>query len=170
MAKKRFTDDLFGLFEEPAPSPESTRGEVASVRASEPEAPDQKEESVEVDVPTKSTKARRKLSSKGFTADLDAFLSDSFERENTAPPTSPAPAAAPKNAPRSRRRRTGLDLLIRSTVADEDRTTGKNTAETKRVTLIFKKDHLAELKEQAKTRGVYLKDVVQEMVAQYLEE
>jgi len=168
MAKKRFTDDLFGLFEEPAP----TRAEASSVRAAEPAPPDSgAEESVEIEVPAKTTKARKKLSSKGFTADLDAFLSDSFEREGASPGPKPTnvPASAPQS-PRPRRRKTGLDLLIRSTVTDEDRQRGKNTAETKRVTLIFKKDHLATLKEQAKERGVYLKDVVQEMVSGYLED
>jgi hypothetical protein len=169
MAKKRFTDDLFGLFEEPASTPDTTRGETESVRAPEPPAPDHQEESVEVDVPTKTPKARKKLSSKGFTANLDAFLSDSFERENQSPSTSPAPAAAPQK-PR-RRRKTGLDLLIRSTVADEDRSPrGAKAPDTKRVTLIFNKEHLATLKEQAKERGMYLKDVVQEMVAGYLAE
>jgi hypothetical protein len=168
MAKKRFTDDLFGLFEEPTPQPEKPAREAAAV----PEATsDTTEESVEIDVPAANDRSRKKLSSKKFTADLDAFLSDSFERENVTPSTSPAPAAAPKNTPRPRRRKTGLDLLIRSTVADEDRSpTGGNTAETKRVTLIFKKDHLLTLKEQAKERGMYLKDVVQEMVSGYLEE
>lgn len=162
MAKKRFTDDLFGLFEEPTPQAEANSQEPDAVAPSQPE-----EERVEVKVPTRSSRAKRKLSSKKFTADLDSFLSESFERENTAPPTSSAPASAP----RPRRRKTGLDLLIRSTVADEDRSTrGGNTAETKRVTLIFKKDHLSELKVQAKERGMFLKDVVQEMVSKYLEE
>jgi len=169
MAKKRFTDDLFGLFEEPAPTPETTRGEAASVRTPEPPAPDTKEETVEVDVPTKTSKARRKLSSKGFTADLDAFLSEGFERVTDAPRPSSAPASAPKKP--HRRRKTGLDLLIRSTVADEDRSPrGAKAPDTKRVTLIFNKEHLAILKEQAKERGMYLKDVVQEMVSGYLEE
>ncbi len=168
MAKKRFTDDLFGLFEEPAPTPETTPAEDKSVSAPMPPAANQQEESVEVDVPTKTTKARRKLSSKGFTADLDAFLSDSFERENQSPSTSSAPAPAPR---KTRRRKTGLDLLIRSTVADEDRSPrGAKAPDTKRVTLIFNKEHLDRLKAQAKARGVYLKDVVQEMVAGYLEE
>ena len=53
---------------------------------------------------------------------------------------------------------------------DPDRMKGGNTAETKRVTLIFNKEHLAILKAQAKERGIYLKDVVQEMVSNYLEE
>lgn len=169
MAKKRFTDDLFGLFEEPL------RQEEASAPSGEAQA-EVKTESVEIEVPSRSPKAQRKLSSKGFTAHLDAFLSDSFARESSpAPQQNTAPAAAPtskgNSGTRSRRRRkTGLDLLIQSTVADEDRSPqGDQSPETKRVTLIFKKDHLAELKTEAKSRGVYLKDVVQEMVSSYLE-
>ena len=170
MAKKRFTDDLSGLFEQPAPRPEEFS--PAEKTPSDATAANEQEEAVEVEIPKPSPRAKRRLSSKGFTADLDAFLSDSFERE--AKPSAPAPNKsnpAPAPPPRSRRRRTGLDLLIRSTVTDEQRDErGKKDAETKRVTLIFKKDHLATLKEQAKNRNMYLKDVVQEMVAQYLAE
>ena len=159
MAKKRFTDDLFGLFEEPLEQ------EQAAAPTDE-KAEDPASERIEIDVPAPTPKARRKLTSKGFTADLDAFLSDSFGRESD-PAARPNPAPAP--APRSRRRRkSGLDLLIQSTVTD-DAPRGRTSADTKRVTLIFNKQHLAELKEEAKQRGVYLKDVVQEMVASYLE-
>lgn len=161
MAKKRFTDHLSGLFDEPLREEEADR--------SVDEAPaEMATEKVEVNVPSPSPRARRKLSSKGFTADLDAFLSDSFARESApAKTTSSAPAAPPRSR---RRRKTGLDLLIQSTVTDEDRPTGGEKApDTKRVTLIFNKEHLAELKTEAKKRGVYLKDVVQEMVSGYLE-
>ncbi len=139
MAKKRFTEDLFDLFEEPAKE------------AAQPAVNDTGEETVDVQVPVTTSTARRKLSSKGFTQDLDAFFSDSAPRP-------------------SRRRRTGLDFLIRSTVEEDEDSTPRGTVapETKRVTLIFKKDHLAELKEQARERKMYLKDVVQEMVAEYL--
>lgn len=175
MAKKRFTDDLFGLFEEPlkqdtpAKQPtEAPRSEQSSATPSQA-SPSIETEKVEVEVPSATPQARRKLSSKKFTADLDAFLSDSFAREGSpASPTPSAPASAPKS--RRRRRKTGLDLLIQSTVADEDRSPrGEKAPDTKRVTLIFNKQHLAELKEQAKGRGVYLKDVVQEMVSDYLQ-
>lgn len=154
MAKKRFTDDLFDLFEEPA-------NEGAA-----PAVGDTREEAVDVQVPVKTPSARRKLSSKGFTQDLDAFLSDSFEQKEREP------APARRNTPPARRRRSGLDFLIRSTVSadDEDRQPRGASPETKRVTLIFNKAHLAELKEQAKERKMYLKDVVQEMVAAYLKE
>ncbi|MEO0732839.1 MAG: hypothetical protein AAFZ52_08395, partial [Bacteroidota bacterium] len=151
---------LFGLFEEPqeAPAPRETTVRQEDV------------EQVEVHVPVPTPKARKKLSSKNFTADLDDFLSDSFEREKLPRKVKDIPPGEPPKAGPRQRRKTGLDLLIRSTVKDEDRNPrGGNTAETKRVTLIFNKKHLAELKEQAKDRGMYLKDVVQEMVAEYLE-
>ncbi|MEL7163376.1 MAG: hypothetical protein AAFN92_21645, partial [Bacteroidota bacterium] len=149
MAKKRFTDDLFGLFEEPQEAPAPAPREAEEV------------ERVEVKVPATSPRARKKLSSKNFTADLDDFLSDSFEREKTPRKVKDIPAGEPPRPGPRRRRKTGLDLLIRSTVKDEDRSPrGGNTAETKRVTLIFNKKHLAELKDQAKERGMYLKDVV----------
>lgn len=165
MAKKRFTDDLSGLFEDAfeqqSPAAQAASGEDSVI------------ESVEVQVPATTAKVRKKLSSKRFTADLDAFLTDSFARESTSPPAitpDSAPAPAPSSPPRRKRRKTGLDLLIQSTVTDAEQSFDRKAApDTKRVTLIFNKQHLAELKAQAKLRGVYLKDVVQEMVSAYLE-
>lgn len=148
MAKKRFTDDLSGLFEDNYLTGTDT-------------AAQEDEEAVEVSVPVRTKKAKKKISSKNFTQNLDVFLSDDQRR-----------AAAGRTAERQApRRRTGLDYLIRSTVQDEDRAAPTEPAvpDTKRVTLIFNKEHLVTLKEQAKERKMYLKDVVQEMVAQYLE-
>ncbi len=146
MAKKRFTDDLSGLFEDNYLTDTDTADQ---------------EEAVEVSVPVRTKKAQKKISSKNFTQNLDVFLSDDQR------------IAAGRNTPDNRRprRRTGLDYLIRSTVEDEDRpaATEPPKPDTKRVTLIFNKEHLVTLKEEAKDRKMYLKDVVQEMVAQYLE-
>ncbi|MTB53138.1 hypothetical protein [Lewinella sp. W8] len=171
MAKKRFTDDLFELFEDPK--------NTGAERQEDAVPSQQEEEEVEVSVPVQTSRAKRKLSSKKFTADLDAFLNDSFDQEqasSTAPEVSAGQSPrTPSPRPTSRRRgrkRSGLDYLIRSTVRenDPDQERGGNTADTKRVTLIFNKEHLAILKAQAKERGIYLKDVVQEMVSSYLEE
>lgn len=158
MAKKRFTDGLSNLFDNPFDEPEAPASNLKapSIKADE--------ESIDIDIPVKNEGTRTRISSKGFTNDLDNFLSDSFERE----------AAKNHSAGQSTgRRRSGLDLLIRSTVQedDEDRNPrGGKVKDTKRVTLIFRKDHLAELKELAKERNMYLKDLVQEMVSGYLEE
>lgn len=137
MAKKRFTDNLSGLFED------------NYLIGDDPMAVD--EEVVEVSVPVKTKKAKQKISSKNFTQNLDVFLGDDKRRGT--------------------RRRTGLDYLIRSTV-EEDPDAEPDAAtkpDTKRVTLVFNKEHLLNLKEEAKDRKMYLKDVVQQMVAQYLE-
>ena len=62
------------------------------------EATPQEEETVEVEVPVRNTRAKRKLSSKKFTADLDAFLTQDMARSgaNAAPPTT-GNASAPKS-------------------------------------------------------------------------
>ena len=139
MAKKRFTDNLSGLFED-----------NEYLIGDDPMAVE--EEVVDVDVPVKTKKAKKKISSKNFTKNLDVFISDDNRRSRS-------------------RRRSGLDYLIRSTVQDDPDREPEEPAkpETKRVTLVFNKDHLLTLKEEAKERKMYLKDVVQEMVAQYLE-
>ena len=137
MAKKRFTDNLSGLFED------------NYLIGDDPAADN--EEVVEVSVPVKTKKAKQKISSKNFTQNLDVFLGDDKRR--------------------STRRRTGLDYLIRSTVQEDPDAEPDTPAkpDTKRVTLVFNKEHLLDLKAEAKDRKMYLKDVVQQMVAQYLE-
>lgn len=160
MAKKRFTDGLSDLFDNPfdATVPNQATEQEQSVIGED-------EVQMEVDIPVPSDKARKKLSSKGFTGSLDSFLSDSFEQEGVT-------TGSPSNSPRRRNRKTGLDFLIRSTVQadDEDRNPrGKQQKDTKRVTLIFRKDHLSELKSLAKDRNIYLKDLVGEMVSAYLD-
>ncbi|MEM8584587.1 MAG: hypothetical protein AAGF87_09975 [Bacteroidota bacterium] len=144
MAKKRFTDGLYDLFE-----PEVQPAEARSTNADE--------EVVDIEVPV-TRKSRQKLGRKNFTQGLDAYLSDSFTRESG-------------RSRKTSRRRSGLDLLIQSTVNDDPdrKPEGGNTAETKRVTLIFNKEHLATLKDMAKSRKMYLKDLVGEMVENYLE-
>lgn len=162
MAKKRFTDGLSNLFDNPFDEPATPA--LDSEHASNSDAPSEEEESIDIEIPVRNSGTRNKLSSKGFTNSLDSFLNDSFEREATSTPTA---------GPSRRRRRSGLDLLIRSTVQqdDEDRNPrGGKAPDTKRVTLIFRKDHLAELKDLAKKRNMYLKDLVQEMVSGFLEE
>ena len=177
MAKKRFTADLNDLFDNPYPGTDLSYGEGATSGI---------EETVEVDVPVTSARAKRKLSSKKFTADLDAFLTQDIDRAkaSAAPEqTGKAPKSSrsasrqgtglagsqPAKAPR-KRRKTGLDLLIRSTISKEEMAerNAPRAPDTKRVTLVFNKEHLVTLKEQAKDRKMYLKDVVQEMVSNYL--
>lgn len=152
MAKKRFTDGLSGLFDQPA-----FDQQVSDSRETyEGRDMGNNEVSFEVDIPVSKQETKNKIAGKGFSGSLDNFLNDSFSQMGGS----------------KKRRRTGLDFFIRSTVQpDEEKETEaqNNTPDTKRVTLIFRKDHLEELKELAKQREMYLKDLVGEMVSQFLD-
>ncbi len=173
MAKKRFKSELSYLFDETPeerPAPRPTRKEKTTAEPKPAERkPDQKDFSLTIDIPVADEQTDRKLSGKGFTQDLDAFLSESFEEQGLSTgPTKPSFQARPM--PR-RRRKTGLDLLIRSTVEKTDADEGPARAsdqKMRRVTLVFQPDHLQELKELAKEKNVFLKDLMGDIVADYL--
>ncbi len=152
MAKKRFTDGLSDLFDHPPLEQRATDVKEAY----EGQDMGNNQVSFEVDIPLNNQQDRTKLAGKGFSGSLDNFLNDSFSQMGGG----------------KKRRKTGLDFFIRSTVQaeeDNDPKAQADTPDTKRVTLIFRKDHLEELKELAKQKEVYLKDLVGEMVEQFLQ-
>ena len=111
-------------------------------------------------------------SNKGFAASLDAFLAEAFEsldRESAEDGETAAEAettARTQSRPRGRRPGSGLDLLIRQT--SEQSQFVPQQHDTRRVTLIFNKEHLEKLKTIARRRNTYLKDVIGEIVDRYL--
>ncbi len=152
MAKKRFTDGMDELF-----SGESKKEEPLTLFPTE-------------DQPEQTTDQPRK-GGKGFAASLDAFLAEAFESaeqdadvDELPKPTKPTPT----RRPRGRRAASGLDLLIRQTT-DESQFVPQQH-DTRRVTLIFNKQHLEQLKTIARQRQVYLKDLIGEIVEQFLDE
>lgn len=138
-----------------------------------------------------------KSTSKNFTSDLESLfrdaLTDTFEEallsESQAveeikaiedkPSTQPEKnrpterKASPTDRPARARRRistpggSGLDLLIRQT---SDETILEYESDTKRVSFVFDKSKLKKLKRIAKQRQLFLKDVVGEVVAKFINE
>jgi hypothetical protein len=160
MAKKRFREDLESLFG-PNPKPLSLFPEEKKADDSADEAT----ESITVDVPIRRDSP--KGSSKGFADSLDAFFSEAFDAD-------PAPEAQPKPTKRRRRpapsranRPRGLDMLIQNTTVQQD-DPGPAGSHTRRVTLLFNKKHLDKLKAIAQEKEIYLKDIVAEVVEEYL--
>ena len=169
MAKKRFRDDLESLFG-PDPKPLSLFPDETPPQDADPE----ETESVTVDV----TVRRREVpkgSTKGFSDSLDAFFSEAFEGPD------PAPERQSKRQPRRRRttaRPRGLDMLIQNTtvkqiniaalVRGEKQRQGHGGGHTRRVTLLFNKKHLERLKAIAREKDLLLKDIVSEIVEEYL--
>ncbi|RME94117.1 MAG: hypothetical protein D6772_15080 [Bacteroidetes bacterium] len=149
MAKKRFTDGLNSLFgeeENPTPQKELTLFP-------------QEERGV-------ARRDEEKRSSKGFASQLDAFLAEAFEAEAEAREDSPTEK---RSHGTKARRLSGLDMLIRQTT-DAPPAAGPKTSDRRRLTLAFDKAQLARLKEIAKAEGMYLKDLIKQLIERYLAE
>ena len=146
MAKKQFTASMDSLFGET--SMEETEQGLSLF-------PDKGERA-------KSIKS--KGANKGFSSQLDAFLADAFETEEKENPTSKEPRKI-----RARPRLSGLDLLIRKT-ADAPAASRLKAPDKRRLTLAFNKAQLAKLKEIASDEGIFLKDLINQLIERYLEQ
>lgn len=155
MAKKRFTDNMDNLF------------------SGEPKAEGSLTLFPQEQEPSEGAADQPRKSGKGFAASLDAFLAEAFEQSEQergtaelSPNPSPVRNKTPEHRARGRRAASGLDLLIRQT-SDETQFVPQQH-DTRRVTLIFNKEHLEQLKTIARDRQVYLKDLIGEIVEHYL--
>lgn len=121
---------------------------------------------------------KRPSSRKTFTTDLDSLLEEAlqetFEEQMQQRDAAPASAGAgPTKAQvfhqQAQRRKPmgGLDMLIRRTVergvVEEDQLTG-----TRRLTVSFDKEKLNKLKTIARIEKAYLKDILGDIVAEYI--
>jgi hypothetical protein len=152
LAKKRFTDDLDNLFDAPVGQGEQSLSLFPKLTKDD------------------GVKKEEKRSSKGFTAKLDAFLADAFEAADEQEKKEKAAIKkVKKTLSKKPRRLTGLDLLIRQTT-DKPPQKRLNLAEKRRLTLAFDKAQLAQLKEIAEKEGVFLKDLINQLIERYLKE
>ena len=159
MSKKKFTDGLESLFttDHNKESGEGTAFLEGAVAAEEQDRG--------------RSGARRSSSRKNFTTDLDSLLEaamqESFEEQIQTNDTGNTKAQVFHQQTHRRRPMGGLDMLIRRTVerstVEEDKATG-----TKRLTVTFDKTKLTKLKKIARIEKAYLKDILGEIVAEYI--
>jgi hypothetical protein len=154
VSKKKFTIGLESLFG------------MATEEAFQEESPllDKKKEEAK-----KTTQNIKKRSSKDFTSDLDTLFEQALaetieEKQEKAKSKIQAP---PKPAQRRLRRLSGLDALIRHT--EDMEVVEVNVPTKKRVTFVFDKEKLAKLKEIAKSEKAYLKDIIGDVVSNFIE-
>ena len=110
---------------------------------------------------------------KNFTTDLDSLLQEamqeSFEEQIQERETTQAASKAQPFHQQAHRRKPlgGLDMLIRRTVergaVEEDQITG-----TRRLTVTFDKERLNKLKIIARMEKAYLKDILGDIVEEYI--
>ena len=161
MAKKRFTEGLESVFG--AAAEDTLQEDSPLLGDTRPkERPKDKEED-----------SHRRSHAKDFSSDLQSFLKgafeDSFEEQLEKREQKRQPISA--NAQIKKRHRkplTGLDALIRSTVEPENIHVQERNA--RRVTLTFDPDKLEKLKKIARTEKTYLRDIIDEIVAEFLDE
>jgi len=127
---------------------------------------------------SKKDEVKKPLAGKNFTTDLDSLFQETM-RESVVEQLSkkkdkPKKKKNKADAPKAKKRRViprsgGLDSLIRSTVEDSMMVI-EPTSNNKRVSFVFDKSKLKKLKSIAKIKKSYLKDIIDEVVAAYLEE
>ena len=145
MAKKRLTDDMDDLFGG-QPAQESTRSALSLFPNEERGA--------------KAHPDEEKRGGKGFTSQLDAFLAEAFEQVAEE-------IVEERQSARGRRPLSGLDLLIRQT--SDAPAPAAQTNKKRRLTLAFSKEQLDQLKTIAEQEGIYLKDLINQLVENYID-
>ena len=154
MSRKKFTDSIGNLF-------------------GDDDADILSEESVLISATSVSDKKRNPQSSrashgKNFANDLESFLREAFEESLEAHTQGDTQAAVDTQIKkRNRRPSGGLDLLIRSTI--EPIVTSDSDTHTRRVTLLFDPKKLEKLKTIARLERTYLKDIVDELVLEFIQ-
>ena len=142
MSKKRFTEGLESLFGEQEPTGAEEQGKTAEVEE-QPEA-------------------EHKESGKNFMSDLEAFFADSLHESIRETEPSSAPGDEPPITG------SGLDSLIRSTIETSEMEV--NYAARKRVTFTFEKGKLEKLKRIAKLEKSYMRDIIGQLLSEYIED
>jgi hypothetical protein len=164
LSKKKFTDGLESLFSVDH-NKESGQGTTFL------EGADPNEMRPGAGRPT----AAKSSSRKNFTTDLDSLLQEAMqesfeeqmqEREAATATTTTKAQPFHQQAPH-RKPLGGLDMLIRRTVesgsVEQDQLTG-----TRRLTVTFDKDKLNKLKNIARMEKAYLKDILGDIVEEYI--
>lgn len=116
-------------------------------------------------------KKKARSSSKNFMSDLDSLFEDATA---TAIEELESKSGAAKHsgqiASKLRRRRpvSGLDSLIRQTIEVRE-VRSNDKGKTKRITVAVERKNVDKLKEIARKEKIYLKDIVSEIVKEYIQ-
>lgn len=115
---------------------------------------------------SKTKRTTSKKASKSFSNNLDDLFQEAIEesvQEN-------ADKLLKKSRTTSKRKKPmfGLDALIRETV--ETSSVEVTPSNTKRVTFVFDEEKINKLKQIARLKKAYVKDIVDEIITEYLKE
>lgn len=120
---------------------------------------------------TTRRKRPKKRSSKNFTSDLEGLFHSTLDEYKE--PTQQSARTSRRDTKvkkRSQRPVIGIDALIRRTSMENREDFAISSPLKKRVTFSLEKKKIEKLKSIAKSKKAYLKDIVDDIISQYLEE
>ncbi len=166
MSKKKFTEGLERVFGD---LDEASGGDERVIFIEEEEEKPQPEK--------EAGRRKRSSSRKNFISDLDSLLSDALEDALDDQPTPEGgqskkednKAVKPWRTKAPRKTLSGLDALIRQTVR-ASKVEVNRYGKVRRVTFTFNEEHLEKLKKIARQEKVYLKDIIQDIVEEFIRE
>ncbi|TAK47381.1 MAG: hypothetical protein EPO28_01875 [Saprospiraceae bacterium] len=165
MSKKKFTTRLDSIF---SPEPNAVTGRGTAFLRNPFEPGDGKGE--------KASKPNKRSSRKDFTTDLDSLLEEalqeSFDEQIEASASSDSKAQDfHQQAPR-KRPFNALDRLIRRTIISSDMQVEEKPLYDgrRRLTVTFEKKKVEKLKKIARIEKSYLKDILGDIVANFIKE
>lgn len=160
LAKKKFSAGLDSIFEQR----EKEGSLVGSSNEHVISAPDDQN----------ASGAKHSNSKKNFTTDLESLLQEALDEtvyehveqlKNTADPTK----ERTKAHSRMKQALSGLDALIRQTSEDDVKVEFKRSSgQSRRVTFTIDPQKLTKLKNIARSKKAYIKDIIGELVAEYI--
>lgn len=151
MAKKRFTSGMDSLFND---TPD--RKDLERDTLSQNEKPENQ---------NTAAPKEKKNTGKGFSDDLKAFLQEAFEESFEQQVDQPKPST--RKSTRNVKPKRGLDALLRSTI--EPSKMRLQNKPIRRLTISFDEKKLAQLKNIARQEKTFLKDIIDEIVSDFLE-
>lgn len=160
MSKKKFKDGLESLFAEIEQNAMSEQNALLEASGSERRPASSRES---------NPAAEKRSTGKKFADDMESFLQsafeESFDRQMRQEQLSPAEEAQIRK--RSHRPVSGLDALIRSTVQPQEVHLEEHPK--RRLTIVFDDQKLQKLREIARLEKTYLKNIIDEIVAEYIQ-
>jgi len=115
-----------------------------------------------------SRRSSARSSSKSFASDLSSLFEESIVESVQEKVKSLKEKPEKTDKKKEKKRPTGLDVLIRRTV--ESSNVDIEDGPKRRVTFLFDEDKLKRLKDIARSKKAYIKDIVGEIVSEFIEE
>jgi hypothetical protein len=164
MSKKRFTAGMETLFNGAEDNILQSGNQLLSGENTKSQTP----KSASVASAVLEEGITKKSTGKRFSDDLQSFLMEAFEESFERQIQQPLESSTVELKKRSQKPLSGLDALIRTTI--DPKIQIDSAQQLRRLTVAFDEQKLEKLKTIARIEKTYLRDIIDEIVADYIQE